>query len=229
MDIVENANKSYEDVKCSKCFNSAERSKCQVDNRDNYNGGHNDRYKEFETFMKMQLEFNKTFESLITSNIIQINKQTYIELKEVEQKCKNQTRYTYAEGWIWRWDTKTNKPDLKSKHYVNWTKISENQSNIDRRFSKSYCQQPGEIRNQVCISEQSLTSHTQDTKKQVSKSEQLFHLQLQNTSNQDTLPWQSVVITELNEKTTKSNQNVTFAVVTSNRNESLVEENCSVT
>lgn len=98
MDIVENANKSYEDVKCSKCFNSAERSKCQVDNRDNYNGGHNDRYKEFETFMKMQLEFNKTFESLITSNIIQINKQTYIELKEVEQKCKNQTRYTYAEG-----------------------------------------------------------------------------------------------------------------------------------
>ena len=39
MDIVVNANKSYEDVKCWKCFNSAERSKCQVDNRDNYNGG----------------------------------------------------------------------------------------------------------------------------------------------------------------------------------------------
>ena len=28
----------------------------------------------------------------------------------------------------------------------------------------------------------------QDTKKQVSKSEQLFHLQLQNTNNQATLP-----------------------------------------
>ena len=66
--------------------------------------------------------------------------------------------------------------------------ISENQSNIDRRFSKSYRQQPGEIRNQVCVSEQSLTSHMQDTKKQVSKSEQLFHLQLQNTNNQATLP-----------------------------------------
>lgn len=65
----------------------------------------------------------------------------------------------------------------------------------------------------------------QDTKKQVSKSEQLFHLQLQNTNNQATL----VVITEPNEKTTKSNQNITFAVVTSNRSESLVEENCSVT
>ena len=124
---------------------------------------------------------------------------------------------------------KTNIPDLKSKHYVNWTKISENQSNIDRRFSKSYRQQPGEMRNQVCVSEQSLTSHMQDTKKQVSKSEQLFHLQLQNTNNQATLPWQSVVITEPNEKTTKSNQNITFAVVTSNRNESLVEENCLVT
>ena len=36
-------------------------------------------------------------ESLITSNTIQINKQT-IELKDVEQKCKNQTRSTYAEG-----------------------------------------------------------------------------------------------------------------------------------
>lgn len=65
----------------------------------------------------------------------------------------------------------------------------------------------------------------QDTKKQVSKSEQLFHLQLQNTNNQATL----VVITEPNEKTTTSNQNITFAVVTSNRNELLVEENCSVT
>ena len=44
------------------------------------------------------------------------------------------------------------------------------------------------MRNQVCVSEQSLTSHMQDTKKQVSKSEQLFHLQLQNTNNQATLP-----------------------------------------
>ena len=107
-------------------------------------------------------------------------------------------------------------------------KISENQSNIERRCSKSYCQQPGEMRNQVCISEQSLISDMQDTKKQVSISEQLFHSQLQNTSNQDTLPWQSVVITELNEKTTKSNQNIAFAVVTTNRYESLAEENCLV-
>ena len=67
--------------------------------------------------MKMQLEFNKKFESLNTSNTIEINEQT-IELKDVEQRCKNQIRYTYAEGWIWRWGTKTNKPDLKSKHYV---------------------------------------------------------------------------------------------------------------
>ena len=50
-------------------------------------------------------------------------------------------------------------------------KISENHSNINRRCSKSYCQQPGEIRNQVCISERSLISHMQDTKKQVSISE----------------------------------------------------------
>ena len=44
----------------------------------------------------MQLEFNKKFESLITSNTIEINEQT-IELKDVEQRCKHQTRYTYAE------------------------------------------------------------------------------------------------------------------------------------
>ncbi|CAH3152366.1 unnamed protein product [Porites evermanni] len=41
--------------------------------------------------MKMQLEFNKKLESLITTNSIGINEQV-IELKDMEQKCKNQSR-----------------------------------------------------------------------------------------------------------------------------------------
>ena len=55
------------------------------------NSAHDDRYEEFKSFMKMQLEFNKKLKSLITTNSIGINEQV-IELKDLEQKCKNQSR-----------------------------------------------------------------------------------------------------------------------------------------
>ena len=51
------------------------------------NSAHDDRYEEFKSFMKMQLEFNKKLESFITTNSIGINQQV-IELKDLEQKCK---------------------------------------------------------------------------------------------------------------------------------------------
>ena len=55
------------------------------------NSAHDDRYEEFKSFMKMQLEFYKKLESLMTTNSIGINEQV-IELKDLEHKCKNQTR-----------------------------------------------------------------------------------------------------------------------------------------
>ena len=55
------------------------------------NSAHDDGYEEFKSFMKMQLEFYKKLESLITTNSIGINEQV-IELKDLEHKSKNQTR-----------------------------------------------------------------------------------------------------------------------------------------
>ena len=55
------------------------------------NSAHDDRYEEFKSFMKRQLEFNNKLGSLITTNSIGINEQV-IELKDLEQKGKNQSR-----------------------------------------------------------------------------------------------------------------------------------------
>ena len=49
------------------------------------NSAHDDRYEEFKSFMKMQVEFNKKLESLIATNSIGINEQV-IELKDLEQQ-----------------------------------------------------------------------------------------------------------------------------------------------
>ena len=52
---------------------------------------HNDRYEKFEAFIKEQLDFNKKIKSHISSNSIEISKCT-IELKDLEQKSKNQAK-----------------------------------------------------------------------------------------------------------------------------------------
>ena len=49
---------------------------------------HDDRYEEFEFFMKTQRDFNHNIESQILTNCIEIS-ECAIELKDLEQKCKN--------------------------------------------------------------------------------------------------------------------------------------------
>ena len=52
---------------------------------------HDDRYEKFEAFIKEQRYFNKKIESHISSNSIEISECT-IELKDLEQKSKNQAK-----------------------------------------------------------------------------------------------------------------------------------------
>ena len=52
---------------------------------------HDDRYEKFEAFIKQHRDFNKKIESHISSNSIEISECT-IELKDLEQKCKNQAK-----------------------------------------------------------------------------------------------------------------------------------------
>ena len=48
-------------------------------------------YEKFEAFIKEQRDFNKKIESHIASNSVEISECT-IELKDLEHKCKNQTK-----------------------------------------------------------------------------------------------------------------------------------------
>ena len=52
---------------------------------------HNDRYEKLEAFIKEQRDFNKKIKSHISSNSIEISGCT-IELKDLEQKSKNQAK-----------------------------------------------------------------------------------------------------------------------------------------
>ena len=52
---------------------------------------HDDRYEKFEAFIKEQRYLNKKIESHISANSIEISECT-IELKDLEQKCKNQAK-----------------------------------------------------------------------------------------------------------------------------------------
>ena len=52
---------------------------------------HDDRYEKFEAFIKQQRDFDKKIESHISSNSIEISECT-IELKDLEQKSKNQAK-----------------------------------------------------------------------------------------------------------------------------------------
>ena len=52
---------------------------------------HDDRYEKFEAFIKEQRDSNKKIENHISSNSIGLSECT-IELKDLEQKCKNQAK-----------------------------------------------------------------------------------------------------------------------------------------
>ena len=144
------------------------------------NSAHDDRYEEFKSFMKMQLEFNKKLESLITTNSIGINEQV-IELKDLEQKCKNQSREVNLacdssihamkielgdeiQKLVKQISNLSTKLLAELKALKTRTKSTEDSVN-------HIVQQLGEIKNQVCVSEESLISHMHDASRQDSQSQ----------------------------------------------------------
>ena len=172
---------------------------------------HDDRYEKFEAFIKEQRDFNKKIESHISSNSIEISECT-IELKDLEQKCKNQAKEVklYCENHIqavkeeigeevqkWAKQIANLSSKLSSDLKTLKTKASSTEDSI-----KHILQQLNEIKNQVCISEQSLIS------------------QLQEKSHQDPSSQLSTVTADSNE--------YTYTVAMSNRYETLVEENRSI-
>ena len=145
-----------------------------------HNSAHDDRYEEFKSFMKMQLEFNKKLESLITANSIGINEQV-IELKDLEQKCKNQTREVNLAC-----DSSIHAIKIELSDEIQ--KLVKQISNLSTKLSAELkalktkaksiedsvnhiVQQLGEIKNQVCVSEESLISHMHDASRQDSQSQ----------------------------------------------------------
>ena len=144
------------------------------------NSAHDDRYEEFKSFMKRQLEFNNKLESLITTNSIGINEQV-IELKDLEQKCKNQSREVNLacdssihamkielgdeiQKLVKQISNLSTKLLAELKALKTRTKSTEDSVN-------HIVQQLGEIKNQVCVSEESLISHMHDASRQDSQSQ----------------------------------------------------------
>ena len=168
---------------------------------------HDDRYEKFEAFIKEQRDFNKKIERHISSNSIEISGCT-IELKDLECKCKNQTKEVklFCENHI---------QVVKNEIGEEVQKLAKRIANLSSKLSsdlktlktkalstedsiKHILQQLNEIKNQVCISEQSLVS------------------QLQETSHQDPSPQHSTVIADSNE--------YTYTIATSNRYENEINE-----
>ena len=173
---------------------------------------HDDRYEKFEAFIKEQRDFNKKIESHIASNSIEISECT-IELKDLEHKGKTQTKEVklFCENHIQAVKDEIGEEVQKlakqiaslSSKLSSDLKTLKNKASSTEDSIKHILQQVNEIKNQVCISEQSLIS------------------QLQETSHQDPSPQHPTVIAA------ESNE-YTYAVATSNRYETLVEENRSI-
>ena len=136
---------------------------------------HDDRYEKFEAFIKEQRDFNKKIKSHISSNSIEISECT-IELKDLEQKCKNQAKEVKlsCENHIQAVKDEIGEEVQKlAKQIANLSsKLSSDLKTLKTKASstedsiKHILQQLNEIKNQVCISEQSLISQLQETSPQ---------------------------------------------------------------
>ena len=182
---------------------------------------HDDRYEEFEFFMKTQRDFNHNIESQILTNCIEIS-ECAIELKDLEQKCKNGTKEV-------KLSCEESIQAVKLEIGNEVQKLAKQIANLSSKLSSEFkalrtktsstgesikliLQQLDEIRSQVCMTEQSLLAHMQD-----------------NVSSSPILnsPQNPPLTTQEDAATT--NEWYTFSVVTSNRYESLVEENHTIT
>ena len=182
---------------------------------------HDDRYEEFELFMKTQRDFNQKIESQISTNCIEI-RECAIELKGLEQKCKNGTKEVKlsceesiqaVKLEIGNGVQKLAKQIaiLSSKRSSEFKALRTKTSSTEESI-KLILQQLDEIKSEVCMTEQLFLAHMQD-----------------NVSSSPILnsPQNPPLIVQEDEATT--NERYTFSVVTSSRYESLVEENHTIT
>ena len=132
---------------------------------------HDDRYEEFELFIKTQRDFNQKIESQISTNCIEIS-ECAIELKDLEQKCKNGTKEVKpsCEESIQAVKLEIgNEVQKLAKQIANLSsKLSSEFKALRTKTSsrgesiKLILQQLDEIRSQICMTEQSLLAHMQD-------------------------------------------------------------------
>lgn len=172
---------------------------------------HDGRYEKFKAFIKEQRDFHKKIERHISSNSMEISECTK-ELKDLEKKCKNQAKEVKlsCQNHIQAVKDEIGEEVQKlPKQIANpSSKLSSDLKPLKTKASstedsiKHILQQLKEIKNQVCTSEQSLI------------------LQLQETSDQDPSPQLSAIIADANE--------YTYTVATTNRYETLDEENRSI-
>ena len=182
---------------------------------------HDDRYEEFELFMKTQRDFNQKIESQISTNCIEISECT-IELKDLEQRTKNGIKEV-------KLSCEESIQAVKLEIGTEVQKLAKQMANLSSKLSSEFkalrtktssteesikliLQQLDEIKSQVCMTEQSLLAQMQDN---VSSSP------IVNNPQNPPLTAQEDAAT--------TNERYTFSVVTSNRYESLVEENHTIT
>ena len=90
-DIVENGNKAQDTLMDRSTFNSGRAEITDPALNVKPTSDHDDRYEKLEAFIKELRDFNKKIESHIASNSTEIIECT-IELKDLEPKCRNQTK-----------------------------------------------------------------------------------------------------------------------------------------
>ena len=129
---------------------------------------HDDRYEEFEAFMKAHREFNDKIESQISMNSVALN-ENVIELQDLEHKCKNLTkevklscerRIEEVRSEIGEEIQKLVKQiaSLNSK-LSSALKILKNKASSTENSIKLILHQLDQIKTKACSSEQSLMEH----------------------------------------------------------------------
>lgn len=180
---------------------------------------HDDRYEEFEAFMKAQREFNNKIESQISMNSVALN-ENVIELQDLEHKCKNLTkevklscerRIEEVRSEIGEELQKLVKQiaSLNSK-LSSELKILKNKASSTEDSITLILHQLDQIKTKVCSSEQSILEHIQETSATSTKLNSQESVSPRGTETSD------------------PKEARTYAAVTSNRYESLAEENRSI-
>ena len=180
---------------------------------------HDDRYEEFEAFMKAQREFNNKIESHISMNSVALN-ENVIELQDLEHKCKNLTkkvklscerRIEEVRSEIGEEIQKLVKQiaSLNSKLSSKLKILKDKASSMENSI-KLILHQLDQIKTKACSSEQSLMEH------------------IQETSATSTRLISQEPATPRGTETSDPKEVRTYAAVTSNRYESLAEENRSI-